>query len=300
MQQNSNSNKLLNISLILLGILAVVLLFAAMFLGWQYVNLNNSIVEKENIIMKQNLQKDSLALEIEELKSELRVQQDLYNVEVESVIGQLENLKVNLRSTGDGNIGHYKAEIKKLKEEIAQLKQNVSVHETEELNYKQQIEKLMYNISQLENKNKELEGEKQVLNTKVETGAVLQISAIECKSFFVSKKGKEKEIAKAGKVNKLECCFTVFKNKIAEKTPRTAYLIIKKPDGEILKSEHSDFFETSTGLMNYTAKKQFQFQGENVEVCISVDLKDDLDKGKYAMEVYIDNAFTSEQTIDLK
>lgn len=300
MSESSGSNRLLNISLVLLGLLVIILLLAAVFLGWQYVELNKSIIEKETIIMKQNFQKDSLNNEIDELKNEIRIQQDRFNLDAENALNQLENLRVNLKSTGGENISFYKKEIKKLKEELANYQQKISTFDSKELDYQKQLEQFKSDMRTLEAKNQVLQSEKQELNTKVETGAVLQISAINCKSYFVSKKGKEKEIAKAGKVNKLECCFTIFRNKLAEKGNRTAYLVIKKPGGNVIKTQRSEFFETNNGMVNYSSKQEFAFQGDNTEVCISVDLDEELDKGKYIMEVYIDKQFTSEQTIELK
>lgn len=300
MSDSSSSNKLLNISLVLLGVLAIILLFTAGFLGWQYVELNKVVVERETLIMKQNFQRDSLTNEIEELKNEIRLQQDRYNLDVETAMGQLESLKVNLKSTGGGNLSYYKSEIKKLKEEVSNYQQKISTFESKELDYQKQVEQYKSDLRTLEAKNQVLQGEKQELNSMVETGAVLQISAINCKSYFVSKKGKEKEIAKAGKVNKLECCFTVFRNKLAVKGDRVAYLVIKTPSGKVIKTQRSEFFETNNGMINYSGKQGFVFQGDNTEICIAVDLDEELDKGKYIMEVYLDKQFTSEQTIELK
>lgn len=300
MSTQPKSNTLLNLLLVLLGILAALLLSAAIFLAFQYKNLNDELVVKDSIIETHEQTLDSLYIEIENLKTELRLQQDKYNVDVEEVVGQLESLKVSLKSSGGGNISAYKAQVKTLKEEVAGWEKKSEDWATQVANLQMQIKTLESNNQVLNTQNQSLASEKENLNKKVETGAVLQISSIDCKSFYVSKKGKEKELTKAGKVNKLECCFTIFRNKLAEKSDRTAYLVIRKPNGDVVRASETSVFETSSGLVNFSAKKNFSFNGENTDLCISVDLSEDLEKGSYLMEVFIDGTFSSEQTIDLK
>lgn len=300
-EKTEKKNSLINLVLILLGILALLLLAGSLFLGWQYLQLNNEVSRQEQVIERQNIQKDSLQNEIEFLKTEIRKQQDLHNVEVENVIGQLENLKVSLRSNSGGeSLNKYKAEVKRLKEEIATFQEQAEAWRLEEAEYKQQLDIARSDMKVLDSQNQSLESDKKMLTEKVESGAVLQISDIAAHAFFVNKKGKEKALDKARKVNKLECCFTVFRNSIAEKGERTAYLIIKEPGGKIIKSDKSALFESTGGLMNYTAMSTFNYDGQDTKLCIDIDLKDDLEKGNYLMEVYIDKNYTSEQKIELK
>ncbi|MBL0911725.1 MAG: hypothetical protein IBJ09_05075 [Bacteroidia bacterium] len=300
--RSTSSSSIVPVLTILLGALSILLLFAAVFLGWQYLALNKEVGIKEKAVVAAKAERDSLALEIKNIEDELRRQKDFHNVEVDDYMGQIESLKVRLNSNpgGGGNSSSLKREIKLLKEELETKNNQLAEWLKKEQDWNQAMEKLKQQLLDKETENRQLAADTAKLGEQVKTAAVLQISSIQCKAVSVNKKGKEKDQAKAVKVNRLECCFTVFRNQLAGKGSKEAYLVIKNPAGDVLSGATRETFESASGLQNYSASAGFDFNGGNQNLCIPFDTEKDLKPGKYLMQVYIDKNKTAESLIQLK
>lgn len=300
-RRSQSSSSLVPVLTILLGALSILLLFAAVFLGWQYLALNKELGAKESALVVEKAGKDSLMVEIQNLEDQLRRQKDDYNVEIDDYLGQIQNLKVKLNTgSSGGNTAYLKKEIRRLKSELDSASARLAEWGRKEEDWNVAMEKLKQQLLEKETDNRRLNDENGKLDEKVKTASVLQISSIHCKAVSVNKRGKEKDQAKAVRVNRLECCFTVFKNQLAENGTKEAFLLIRDPEGDILTGASRETFETASGLQNYSASGQFEFKGENQEICIPFDTEKKLKPGKYLMQVYIDKNKTAESLIQLK
>lgn len=298
---SSSSSSLGSVLTILLGALSVLLLFAAVFLGWQYLALNKELGLKESALISEKAQKDSLGVELKNLEDQFRRQKDFHNVEISDYEGQIADLKVRLSSnTGGGNTSYLKKEIRRLKSELDSANAKLAEWMRKEQDWNLAMEKLKQQLQEKEATNRKLSDDNTQLGEKVKTASVLQISSIQCKAVSVNKKGKEKNQARAVRVNRLECCFTVFKNQLAGTGSKEAFLVIRDPKGEVLSDASKATFETAAGIENYSATETFDFNGSNKEICIPFDTEKDLKPGKYLMQVYIDKNKTAESLIQLK
>jgi hypothetical protein len=135
-----------------------------------------------------------------------------------------------------------------------------------------------------------LEAERTQLSKKVDIASAIRVRNITTKSVMVKSNGKEKSKSRAGKVDKLNICFTTEPNEVVPSGEETFYLRIVDPSGAPLaieslgsgvsqdKRNESDFRYTTTATCNY--------QNGETEVCGGWQPGQNFTKGKYKVEVY--------------
>jgi hypothetical protein len=87
----------------------------------------------------------------------------------------------------------------------------------------------------------------------------------------------------------LKAEFVVEKNVTAERGKRTIYLRITKPDGTLLGSDGKSTFRYQNAKLQYSAKRDIQYEGELLEVAIFCPNDGTLSKGTYKAEIFSNN-----------
>ncbi len=135
-----------------------------------------------------------------------------------------------------------------------------------------------------------LEAEKTQLSKKVDIASAIRVKNVTTKSVQVKSNGKEKTKSRAGKVDKLNICFTTESNEVVPAGEETFYLRIIDPTGAPLaieslgsgvatdKRNESDVRYTTTATCNY--------QNGETNVCGSWQPGQNFAKGKYKVEIY--------------
>ncbi|MDX2281698.1 MAG: hypothetical protein NW218_19065 [Saprospiraceae bacterium] len=135
-----------------------------------------------------------------------------------------------------------------------------------------------------------LEAEKTQLAKKVDIASAIRVKNVTTKSVQVKSNGKEKTKSRAGKVDKLNICFTTEPNEVVPAGEETFYLRIIDPTGAPLaieslgsgvatdKRNETDVRYTTTATCNY--------QNGETNVCGSWQPGQNFAKGKYKVEVY--------------
>jgi hypothetical protein len=135
-----------------------------------------------------------------------------------------------------------------------------------------------------------LEAEKTQLAKKVDIASAIRVKNVTTKSVQVKSNGKEKTKSRAGKVDKLNICFTTESNEVVPAGEETFYLRIIDPTGAPLaieslgsgvatdKRNESDVRFTTTATCNY--------QNGETNVCGSWQPGQNFAKGKYKVEIY--------------
>ncbi|MEY3241287.1 MAG: hypothetical protein RIR11_2725 [Bacteroidota bacterium] len=150
----------------------------------------------------------------------------------------------------------------------------------------------------------QLESEKTVLSKKVDRGSAIDITKFDIKTLAVSSGGKEKEKAKAKKVDKVNICFTTEANEVTEAGEETFHVIVVDPKGTPLlndalgsgvaadKKASSDFRFTTTATTNY--------QNNEANVCASWLPGEKWIAGQYQVKVYNKGYLVGQSTFNLK
>ena len=99
-----------------------------------------------------------------------------------------------------------------------------------------------------------------------------------------------KETDRSSRTSKLKACLNLVENSIAKKGPRTVYIRVKGPDGILMTADQQHLFTFEGEQMIYSASREVDYQGAEVEVCIYFDPGQKLTKGVYTVEAYTEEA----------
>ena len=95
-----------------------------------------------------------------------------------------------------------------------------------------------------------------------------------------------KETDRSSRVAKLKACINLVENTIAKTGPRIVYLRVKGPDGILMTQNPMQMFKVAGEEMIYSASREVDYQGTEVEICIYFDYSQPFTKGVYSVEAY--------------
>lgn len=299
MEQNKSNNKSATL------LIALLLLVSVGGNVYQWKNQNNTVVTYDTRI-------DSLDNVRVDLERELATS----DLELEKYRG--------MSSTLDSLLNDASADIAKKEKEIRSLiskeKNSASLNsklkkELDQLRalkdeYFEKIDQLVMENKELKAQNEILQEsvgglkkEKTTLEGKVNAAAQLKAEYIKVSSFKKKGNGKFVESATAKRTNKLDICFTILDNAIAEKGERMAYAVIKEPSGKVLAGySKATFNEAGTGAeIMATASQKVDYTGAKQNLCIGYENDQRiLTSGTYSCLVYIDGILVGETAYILK
>lgn len=124
------------------------------------------------------------------------------------------------------------------------------------------------------------------LGKQVELGSIVKGRGLVMTG--VTESGKETD--RSSRTSKLKACLNLVENSIAKKGPRTVYIRVKGPDGILMTADQQHLFTFEGEQMIYSASREVDYQGAEVEVCIYFDPGQKLTKGVYTVEAYTEEA----------
>jgi len=146
--------------------------------------------------------------------------------------------------------------------------------------------------------NKELVEHKTQLEAKMQKASVLKISSLMGGALNSS----DKEVTNASRAKKLKGCFTINENLVVEHGVRIIYVRFLNPEKGILLTEGSGTMTVGGEELQYSSKREIDFQGEALETCIYYTIADGvkLTKGQYEVQVYVDGKLAGSAAFTLK
>ncbi|MEI6696342.1 MAG: hypothetical protein WCO13_09755 [Bacteroidota bacterium] len=154
--------------------------------------------------------------------------------------------------------------------------------------------------------NTELSKDKQALNEKVSLASMLKAYNIRSSTVKLRSSGS-KEVAsdKAKKIGRVNICFTISENKIASSGPKTVYVRIARPDNVIVCEGKEDVytFEYQGQKLQYSMKKEINYDNKSQEICLSWTKKDEKTPamvGKYNVALFVDGYEIGQSQFELK
>ena len=261
--------------------LLIILIISAGVLGYLYFD---QVKQNEKV----ELEKEQLINEFEELSKEyelLKTENDTINSELEQRQVEIERLIAEItqiKTTNAQIIRQYKKELGTLREimksyivQIDSLNtKNVQLM-AENVEVKQEIEKIKG----------ELETEREIkeeLTEKVEIGSKLTAKNIVALS--LNEKGKEKD--RISKIARLQVCFALRENPIAEPGPRMIYIRIIRPDSVLLADSEENVFELDGSKLVYSEKREIEYENQDLDVCVFWQNNGMLIPGGYSIDLY--------------
>ena len=286
--------------IVLAAIIAILLWL--LFTSKQLVTEANT--QKDEIRMVLTGELDSLLVEHEEVQTEygeltaqMSVKDSIINVnalEIKKLIATNADYKrikrklAYLRSITQS----YVDQIDSLFTVNAQLKDEVTTYKA--------------NYSSEKEKSTTLQQEKEHLTEIINTAAsVIQAYNVEGLTYHL--KGKnQKEVAtvKARRVDRVKICFSLGANLVAKPGPKTVYIRISRPDKLIIAKGRGDAysFESNGAKLQYSLKKEIDYQNQAMDVCTHWDKRTDSPamKGTYDITIWLDGVQIGSSSFTLK
>ena len=286
-----------------------IILLALLLLGsvggniYQYLNTKEIIVEKENI--------QTVADTMSQRKTELEVEVMKITDELNQFQGRNEQL--------DSLLAEANEKIEQQKRQIAGLIDSKQDHQILQARYEdlrrlkdeylRQIDQLLAENKELRYQNTELSvkvdklNEKNTaLNQQVEIASALKVQNIRLTPYKVRSSGKQVEVDKASKADRIHIAFTIIPNKLSASGDKIAYVRIINPEGFVVAdfSQTTRVFTTREGKeMPYSRLVKFEYNGESTKAELNWE-QEIFSKGEYSFEIYIDGDYAGGSQIVLE
>ncbi|WP_052180782.1 hypothetical protein [Alistipes sp. ZOR0009] len=273
-------------SKVLIGVIAalsvVVLVLGGMYL--KQVNSSKSIQEQLT------QEKDSIQANLQNMASEykqLKTDNDTINTQLQGQRAKVEELLTEIRRVKSVNyqqIKQYQSELGTLRAIMrSYITQIDSLNTLNQALIAENIEvKKSYSSEKV--KNQELSQKNESLNTQVAKGS--QIKARGVSALPINARGKE--MSRASRVEKVKVCFTLVENSIAKPGIKVVYLRVNSPDGFLLAKSEADVFTAGGENLVYSAKREVDYQNQDVDMCIFYDTRGELKPGTYSASIFLD------------
>jgi predicted nuclease with TOPRIM domain len=270
-----------------LSALIVVLAFVLAGLAWLYLAERKEAQETQQLLVAE---KDSITLNLQNMVQEyniLETDNEALNAKLQEEQERAEKLLAELKqvkSVSYAKIKEYQKELGTLRAIMRDMVVEIDSLNTlnqqliaENIKVKQEFTMSQKTVESLEKKTEEM-------TSTIAKGSIVR--ARDINPVTINKRGRE--ITRARNVNKIKTCFTLSENNIAEPGLRDVYVRILGPDGFILAKSNADLFEFEGEQIVFSAKREVDYQNEDVEMCIFYDNNGDLESGKYEVSLFMD------------
>jgi cell division protein FtsB len=291
-QQNSKNSTVkkwmlaLGILLLLALIFLIVLIFRGGRLNSENQNLQNEktvLTEKNQQLLdeKNTYQKEVSVLEVEIDTLKTRFERQL--AQKEARLSSLRNQSYNL-----AQLRSRIAEYKKMEGEFEDLKNQHSMLQADEDSLKNQIESLLAKVESLKDT---IDGSRGLRAYNI---------------YPLTKWDRwlwadRYNISRARRVDETTITFAIAGTLFTENGNRMVYLRLIDPAGSLLYPSEDSFETDETGTQKfYTKAKEIEFTGEDLPMTFNVEHEDDLEPGKYEIEIYIDGKLTKSGQMNLE
>lgn len=266
---------------IIIGVLAgiTVILVGVLFYVWSDRNslIDGLTIEKEDLtIQMEQLQDDysSLSSSNDTLNNELMMEREKVAQLIERVKKTEANNKAMLRK--------YEKELGTLRSIMRGYIIQIDSLNTLNISLRHEAAEAKQDAKASKNRYESLKSTTEELGKQVEIGSVVKGRGLVMVG--VTDAGKESD--RSSRVAKLKACLNLVENTIAKKGPKTIYIRIKGPDGILMTQDQQQIFTVNGEQMIYSAAREVDYQGDEVEVCIYFSPGQKFTKGVYAVDAY--------------
>lgn len=275
-----------------LGAVAIILVGVLIFV-WSDRNslIDGLTIEKDDLTAQMvQLQNDyaTLSTTNDTISNELIVEREKVAQLIERVKKTEANNKAMLRK--------YEKELGTLRSIMRNYIKQIDSLNTLNISLRQEASEAKQEARASKNKYESLKSTTEELGKQVEIGSALKGRGLVM--IGVNDGGKETE--RSSRVTKLKACLSLVENSIARKGPRIVYIRVKGPDGILMTQDQQQIFTVNGEQMIYSASREVDYQGDEVEVCIYFAPGQKLTKGVYTVDAYISDGKLASSDLLLK
>ena len=262
----------------ILGAVAAVLLIVLVVMWIS----KNSLV-KELKLDKENLTSELVALQsdYEALSTTNAEINDSLMVEKEKVEQLIDRLK-KTEATNRAKIRQYEKETGTLRSIMKSYIKQIDSLNTLNTNLRNEASAARRDAQESRRQYEDLKSTTEQLSAKASAGSVVKARGFNMVAINSSNKVTER----SSRTAKLKTCLSLIENTIADHGYRTIYIRIKGPDGVLLADSEDNVFTCEGQRMIFSASREVDYQGDEVEICIYFANPQGFTKGVYTVDVY--------------
>lgn len=251
---------------------------------------------------------DDLNTELKEELNDVLTEYNMVKLEYDSVLTKQDSIiQVNAREierliAQQSDYRRIRRQLNVLREitqnyvqEIDSLYTENRVLKAENVEMKEEIQRVTRQTTQLAETKEELEG-------KVEVASALRAYQINATPIRLRGRDREVETDRARRTDRIKVCFTVAANPVANPGSKNAYVRIAEPDGNILRlgddDRYSFTFEEDT--LQFSLRGQFNYSNQDTDLCLYWDKQEDFEEGIYLVSVFTDEFRLGETQFSLR
>ncbi|MRT92353.1 hypothetical protein [Ancylomarina sp. 16SWW S1-10-2] len=258
--------------------------------------------ENRQYISEIKIEKADLEIELRSLSQNydsLQTSNDTLNqllvTEKDKIDELLERMRV-FRNNSYFEINKYKKEVGTLKGVLRSYVIQIDSLNSKNKELNAENIRVKKQISWVKERNDKLESTTKNMKELISKASALEATDIECSP--INKKGRT--VKKLSKTVKLKTSFKLRKNITITPGLKTIYIRIARPDEVILSNSEGLLFEYENTQMAFSAKRDIEFEGNELEVSIFWDNDDSLIKGEYTLDLFSEGVHIGNSSFILK
>lgn len=261
--------------------MAVVAVILAAVLAWIWV-------DRSGIIDELTVEKEQLTSAMYELRDDyqsLNTNNDSLNAELAREREKVEQLIERVQKTEATNrikIRDYEKELGTLRSIMRSYIMQIDSLNTLNITLRKDVAIARDEVKQTLQKYDDLRTTADEYAKKVEVGSVLKGRGF----ILTAINSSDKDTDRSSRTAKLKTCLNLVENSIAVKGPRRIYIRVKGPDGILMTNSQQQVFTSAGEQMIYTAVREVDYQGSELEVCIFFASSHSYVKGVYNVDIY--------------
>jgi hypothetical protein len=245
-------------------------------------------IDRSRIIGDLTVEKEQLTQQTEQLKEEysiLTTNNDSLNVQLSKEREKVDQLIDRLKRTEATNrtkIRQYEQELGTLRSIMRGYIIQIDSLNTLNISLRKEATAAKDEARETRQKYEELQTTTNEYALKIQKGSMLKGRGINVVAITAS----NKETDRSSRTVKIKTCLYLVENNIATKGPRKIYVRVKGPDGILMTDGSQQIFNVSGEQMIYSAVREVDYQGSELEVCIYFAGSAPFVKGVYNVDVY--------------
>jgi len=132
--------------------------------------------------------------------------------------------------------------------------------------------------------NNELTQQKTQLERVVTRAARLEVEELE----LLTLNKRDRKTTIFSQIQKLQFTYTIRKNVTSETGNKTVYLVLRRPDGDIMQKNPANLFIYENQRVPYSLRQSIEYAGEEMTETIYWNVEEILQQGTYTAEFFID------------
>ena len=263
----------------------VIAVILAGVLAWIWIDRNGMIKEL-------TFEKEGLTAQMIQLRDDYQVlttNNDSLNAELgreKERVEQLIDRVQKTEATNRAKIREYEAELGTLRSIMRSYIHQIDSLNTLNVALREDVAMARSEARESRQRYDELKTTTDEYAKQVEVGSVVKGRGI----VLTAINNSDKDTDRSNRTAKLKTCLNLIENSIAEKGPKNIFIRVKGPDGIVMTSSQEQVFSSEGAQMIYSAVREVDYQGNELEVCIFFDSSQSYVKGVYTVDVYTEES----------